>query len=136
MNSTYTTHLICAPQLEEMTTIGALLAVPGNRVEIDTPLLQLQSGKQILEVCAPETGIVGDYTVTLNETVESGDLLLTMEIEEKPFGFLPMLEEEPAFSPAIKAVVFLDTEPETFAPKASSASLISSRPRVNVPVIT
>ena len=93
MNSTYTTHLICAPQLEEMTTIGALLAVPGNRVEIDTPLLQLQSGKQILEVCAPETGIVGDYTVTLNETVESGDLLLTMEIEEQPFGFLPMVEE-------------------------------------------
>ncbi len=99
MNSTYTTHLICAPQLEEMTTIGALLAVPGNRVEIDTPLLQLQSGKQILEVCAPETGIVGDYTVTLNETVESGDLLLTMEIEEQPFGFLPMVEEEPAFAP-------------------------------------
>lgn len=100
MNSTYTTHLICAPQLEGRATIGALLAAPGSRVEVDAPLLQLQTEKQVLEVCAPETGIVGDYTVTLNENVESGDLLLTMEIEEKPFGFFPILEEEPAFAPA------------------------------------
>lgn len=100
MNSTYTTHLICAPQLNGMATIGALLVEAGAHVETDTPLVLLHSQDQALEVCAPEAGIVGDYTVKLHENVMPGDLLLTMEIEEKPFGFMPMLEEEPVFAPA------------------------------------
>ena len=91
MNSTYTTHLICAPQLEGAATIGALLVTPGSRVETDTPLVLLHSDGLPLDVCAPEAGIIGDFSVALNDTVMPGDLLLTMEIEEKPFGWLPMV---------------------------------------------
>ena len=104
MNSTYTTHLICAPQLEGSATIGALLVTPGTYVDADAPLVLLHCNGLALDVCAPEAGIVGDITVVQNESVAPGDLLLTMEIEEKPFGFLPMVEEEPAFAPACQQV--------------------------------
>lgn len=100
MKLNYTTHLICTPQLDAPATIGALLVCPGDHVEADTPLMLLHGAGLTLEVCAPEAGIVGELVVALQESVSSGDLLLTMEIEEKPFGFLPMLEEEPGFAPA------------------------------------
>lgn len=100
MKPIYTTHLICTPQLETPTTVGTLLVLPGEQVETDTPLVVLHSADKRLEVCAPETGTIGEILVKLHEEVNSGDLLLTMEIEEKPFGFLPMVEEEPAFAPA------------------------------------
>lgn len=100
MNSTYTTHLICAPQLEAVATIGALLITPGSQVEADTPLVLLHCAGQVLDVCAPEAGFVSEYHVRMNESIAANDLLLTMEIEEKPFDFLPMIEEEPTFVPA------------------------------------
>lgn len=100
MKPIYTTHLICTPQLEMPATIGALLVRPGDQVEADTPLVLLHGAGLTLEVCAPEAGMVGEFVVAPHEPVNSGDLLLTMEIEEKPFGFLPMVEEEPAFAPA------------------------------------
>ncbi len=115
MNSTYTTHLICAPQLEGAATIGTLLVAPGEHVETDAPLLMLHGPDMALEVCAPEAGIIGDITVAVHESVMPGDLLLTMEIEEKPFGWLPMVEEEPAFAPACQLPY-----PEPAAPRANA----------------
>lgn len=100
MEPTYTTHLICAPQFDGIAAISALLVRPGEAVEADAPLIQLRGSSFSLEVCAPEAGVIGEFTVAMGDSIASNDLLLTMEIEEKPFGFLPMLEEEPAFAPA------------------------------------
>lgn len=100
MNSIYTTHLICAPQLDVPTIVGAILSEPGDFVEADDPLVLLHGAGLSLEVCALEAGIVGYFTVKVGELVATNDLLLTMEIEEKPFSFLPMVEEEPVFAPA------------------------------------
>lgn len=100
MDTTYTTHLICAPQLSGVATIGALLAEPGDRVAVDTPLIRLCIDGAEQEVCAPEAGLVGDFMVARHEAVSSSDLLLTMEIEEKTMQLFPLLEEEPEFAPA------------------------------------
>lgn len=100
MNTPYTTHLICAPQLNGVATIGALLVVPGESVAADTPLLLLHLDGLAQEVCAPEAGLVGSFVVEKNEVVSSGDLLLTMEIEEKAMQLFPLLDEEPGFAPA------------------------------------
>lgn len=100
MAPTYTTHLICAPQFNAHAVITALLVQPGAHVETDAPLVRLEGADFSLEVCAPEAGMVGEFMVEPGSSVTSNELLLTMEIEENPFGFLPMLEEEPAFSPA------------------------------------
>lgn len=113
MNPIYTTHLICAPQLELPTIIGALLAAPGDFVEADDPLVLLYSSGIQHEVCAPEAGYVGYFTVNLNETIHSHDLLLTMEIEEKPIGFSPFMEEEPTHIPACKQAEPLKTSADT-----------------------
>ena len=114
MNPIYTTHLICAPQLEAPTIIGALLAEPGDYVEADDPLVLLYSAGMEHEVCAPEAGVIGYYTVNINESIASNDLLLTMEIEEKPIGFSPILDEEPEYAAACK-----QAEPLTQLVKAS-----------------
>lgn len=100
MNTTYTTHLICAPQLDGAATIGALLATPGEMVTADTPLVLLHVDGEAQEICAPEAGVVGNFVVERHDDVSSGDLLLTMEIEEKTLQLFPLLEEEPGFAPA------------------------------------
>lgn len=100
MKSTITTHLICAPEIGDAYQVSALLVAPGKHVPTDTPLVLLHGPTGTVEVCAPEAGIVGDYMVAVNEQVAPSDILLSMEIEEKPFGFLPMVEEEPDFAPA------------------------------------
>lgn len=112
MSTTYTTHLICAPQLVGAATIGALLVTPGQYVAADAPLLRLlveEGGLQ--EVHAPEAGQVGSFTVALNEMVSSGDLLLTMEIEEKTTQLFPLLDEEPAFAAACSLPSVTETAP-------------------------
>ncbi len=99
MKLNYTTHLICTPPLDGPATIESLLVSPGDHVEADMPLVRLHGNGIALEVCSPEAGTIGEFFVALQESVSSGDLLLAMEIEEQPFGFLPM-EEETVFTPA------------------------------------
>ncbi len=96
----YTTHLICAPELDNSGAMVTLLVQAGERVRIDTPLVRLVGQDWQMEVCAPATGLIGEIAVTEGSDIESNDLLLTMEIEELPFNFLPILEDEPAFAPA------------------------------------
>ncbi|MDR3412309.1 MAG: hypothetical protein P4L87_15440 [Formivibrio sp.] len=101
MNPTYTTHLICTPDLDgSSAAIVTMLVFPGDHVEMDDPLVLLRTDDNNLEVCAPEAGTIGEIVAKADDNVRSGDLLLTMEIEEKPFGFLPMMEEEPGFAPS------------------------------------
>ncbi|SFN47897.1 Biotin-requiring enzyme [Formivibrio citricus] len=126
MNTPYTTHLICAPQLNGAATIGALLATPGESVVADTPLVLLHVDGQAQEVCAPEAGLVGSFVVERDEAVSSGDLLLTMEIEEKAMQLFPLLDEEPGFAPACTlpeakpAAVDRQNGTLTVAPEAAS----------------
>ncbi|MDW5416296.1 hypothetical protein R6242_06890 [Iodobacter sp. CM08] len=80
----FTTHLICVPELDNTASVTALHILPGQHVQINTPLLTLKCGGELVEICAPETGWVSHMMVTLTETVACGDLLLQMEIEEVP----------------------------------------------------
>lgn len=112
MSTTYTTHLICAPQLAGAATIGALLVTPGQYVTADAPLLQLLVDEEApQEVYAPEAGLVGGFTVALHERVSSCDLLLTMEIEEKATQLFPLLDDEPAFAPVCAQSFAADAVP-------------------------
>ena len=114
MDTRYTTHLICAPQLSGLATIGILLANPGERVAADAPLVLLHQDGNVQEVCAPEAGWVGSFVVEQHEVVSSGDLLLTMEIEEKTTQIFPLLSEAPDFAPACQL-------PEAFLPTTKAA---------------
>jgi pyruvate/2-oxoglutarate dehydrogenase complex dihydrolipoamide acyltransferase (E2) component len=99
VKTTYTTHLICAPHLQDIAVVSEYHVYAGQKVEADQVLVVLQSPNGALEVSAPEAGLIGQLLSAEHEQVQPGELLLTMEIEEKPFGFMG-LEEEPEFAPA------------------------------------
>ncbi|STR44702.1 biotin/lipoyl-containing protein [Iodobacter fluviatilis] len=82
--STFTTHLICVPELDETASVSAVHILPGHHVHSNTPLLTLICGDSEIEICAPEAGLVSHIMVEIKESVQCGDLLLQMEIEEEP----------------------------------------------------
>ena len=94
MNQTYTTHLMCAPELPSPATVGTIHVRSGEHAESDAVLIQLHIAESVLDICAPESGIVGEILVSKDETVNSHDLLLTMEIKEQEFSFLPLPDVE------------------------------------------
>jgi pyruvate dehydrogenase E2 component (dihydrolipoamide acetyltransferase) len=56
-----------------------VLVQAGMRVEVDTPLLTLESDKATLDVPAPQGGRVRDILVSAGERVSKGSLILTLE---------------------------------------------------------
>ena len=120
MKTTYTTHLICAPHLDDVAVVSEYRVMAGQEVEADQILAILQSAAGAFEVSAPERGLIGNLIAAENEQVQPGDLLLMMEVEEKPFGFMG-LEEEPEYAPACQLAY-------TAAPVQRSSSRLSIEP--------
>ncbi len=56
-----------------------LLVAPGDRVELDDPLLTLESDKATMDVPAPVAGAVAELRVELGAEVSEGDVLLVLE---------------------------------------------------------
>src|SRR5689334_3193783 len=56
-------------------------AAPGAAVQVDDPLITLESDKATREVPAPQAGTVGDLKVKVGDTVSQGDLILLLEAE-------------------------------------------------------
>jgi pyruvate/2-oxoglutarate dehydrogenase complex dihydrolipoamide acyltransferase (E2) component len=96
--TTLTTHLICVPELEQIASVSHIYVAPGQEVGLNAPLLCLQYAEELIEICAPDAGLVSHLMVTLAETVATGDLLLQMEIEEAPVQIFAT--EELAFASA------------------------------------
>ena len=71
-----------------------LLVAPGDRVELDDPLLTLESDKATMDVPAPVAGAVAELRVELGAEVSEGDVLLVLESpdardDEPPKGSSP-----------------------------------------------
>ncbi len=56
-------------------TIATWLKNPGDAVQLDEPLIELETDKVTLEVNAPAFGVLGDVKFAEGDTVEEGDLL-------------------------------------------------------------
>ncbi|WP_027468556.1 E3 binding domain-containing protein [Deefgea rivuli] len=95
MNKNYTTHLICAPELTHSVVASVFHVKPGQIVAQDELLLTLEYQGQSWPIHAPERGEVSRFVIALGEAAHSGDLLLMMEVEEIPTGFLLAENEEP-----------------------------------------
>ncbi len=59
-------------------TVGQWFKKPGDHVEIDEPLVELETDKVTVEVPAPSSGVLQDIKVTEGETVNIGTLLGTI----------------------------------------------------------
>ena len=58
-----------------------LLVAPGDRVELDDPLLTLESDKASMDIPSPAAGVVAELRVELGDEVSQGDVLLVIDAE-------------------------------------------------------
>ncbi len=60
-------------------TVASWLKKPGDAVQMDETLVELETDKVTLEVNAPVSGVLGDYSAAEGEIVKMGDLLGVIE---------------------------------------------------------
>lgn len=89
-------------------TIASWLKKPGDAIQMDETLVELETDKVTLEVNAPVSGVLGALSAAEGDTVEMGDLL-------------GVIEDGAAASPSAPA-------PEKAAPKAAPSPAPSATP--------
>ena len=109
------------PELGENIAAGdvaAVLVSPGDQVEKDAPLLELETDKAVVEVPAPDAGVVTAIHVKAGDTINVGDTIVSLEPASGDAPQAPPAATEPAAAPPEEAPV--DTQP-TSAAEASAA---------------
>jgi len=91
-------HVIKIPDIGSTQAVDVIeiLVKPGQRIEIDTPLVTLESDKASMEIPSPEAGVVQSIALKLGDKVNQGDVILTLEQAE--VAVAP--PESPVVSPA------------------------------------
>ncbi|PJD93599.1 MAG: dihydrolipoyllysine-residue acetyltransferase [Legionella sp.] len=59
-----------------------LLVKAGDRIELETPLVTLESDKATMEIPSPKAGIVSSLAIQVGDKVSEGDLILIMTLDE------------------------------------------------------
>lgn len=127
MTIDYTTHLICAPELPGPAQVLLFHVKPGQQVEADTLLLTLLLADQEWPVVAPDAGQIASLMVEYGDFVTTGDLLLQMEIIEKPTGTTWLIEPEPTLSeahaPEVPSAIPVQAASHAFLVEPAAAAL-------------
>ncbi len=58
-----------------------ILVAPGDRVAVEQSLLTLETDKATMEIPSPQAGVVEDLAVKLGDTLNAGDLILTLRVD-------------------------------------------------------
>ena len=94
---------VTLPELGENIEAGdvaAVLVSPGDRVEKDAPLLELETDKAVVEVPAPDAGVVTAILVEAGDTISVGDTIARLEPDADGAEAAPQPEAPPAAQPA------------------------------------
>lgn len=59
--------------------IAGILVNPGDQIEKDSPLLELETDKAVVEVPSPEAGIVVSIDVQIGKTINVGDTIVHLQ---------------------------------------------------------
>lgn len=90
-------------------TVIEILVKPGDKIDVDTPIVTLESDKATMEVPTTEAGTVDKIKVKTGDTVSTGDVLITLkgagEAAEKEPEQPKATKEKKASKPAKEAVV-------------------------------
>ena len=106
-------HSVRTPDLgtDEAEVIELLVKV-GQNIDVDTPLVLLESAKASMEVPSPVAGIVKEIAVTLGAKISEGVLLLQVETAA---DIAPVVEEAAQAAPT-------SNEPEKIEPVKEAVS--------------
>lgn len=58
-----------------------ILIAPGDRIAVDQSLLTLETDKATMEIPSPQAGVVDEVVVKLGDTLNPGDLILTLRAD-------------------------------------------------------
>ncbi|MDA0269501.1 MAG: hypothetical protein O2919_00535, partial [Chloroflexi bacterium] len=107
---------ITLPSLGENITEADVLKVlvaEGDRIEIDQPLIEIETEKAALDVPATQAGVVTKIHVTAGQTIQVGAILVTVEAQAAAGA--PAAPSEPEAPKATPA------EPAAAAPEEPAA---------------
>jgi len=79
------------PDIGDFHDVGIveLLVKPGDRVEIDSSLLTLESDKATMEIPSPQAGVITRLVVKIGDKVNRGDLLAYLQPEAQSTAVAP-----------------------------------------------
>lgn len=89
------THEVRVPDVGDFKNIPIIevLVTPGDHVEIDTPLITLESDKASMEVPSPYAGTVQSVAVNIGDQVSQGDLILRLSTSSADATAKPQLPD-------------------------------------------
>jgi pyruvate dehydrogenase E2 component (dihydrolipoamide acetyltransferase) len=110
-----------------------LLVKPGDRIDIETPLITLESDKATMDIPSPAAGVVAALKVKVGDKVSEGDLILVMEgqsgetaVSEKPaVQVADTPEAPPAPASQTVAVILEEAKIKTTDTPPSLAEFVS-----------
>jgi 2-oxoglutarate dehydrogenase E2 component (dihydrolipoamide succinyltransferase) len=110
-------------------TLATFLKQPGERVEVDEPIAQIETDKVTIDVASPEAGVIEAFVAKVGDTVEPGTKIAIIsksaeashvspseKFPTKAASQPPPAEKAPAQTPPPKA----ETSPPKEKPKAPS----------------
>lgn len=99
------------------------MVAPGDTVEVNQPIVEIETAKSLVELPCPFDGVVSRLLVQEGDTVEVGAPILEVDVD--PEGEAP---EQPADAGAEQATAasVADASPETPADPVASASHASA----------
>ena len=81
----------------EEAEIAEILVREGDRIEVDQPVAELETEKAVIELPAPEAGVITEVHVAAGDTVAVGAVILTIEADDASVG----VEEPPEDGSAV-----------------------------------
>lgn len=82
MATSFTIQVPDIGDFEQVAVIEVLVA-PGQRIEIDTSIVTLESDKATMEIPSPRAGIVRELLVAVNDSVSAGAPLVRLEVSDE-----------------------------------------------------
>lgn len=93
---------IVVPEFGEVQTITVVdvFISAGDKVEVDTSLIALESEKAVMEIPSPFAGVIKEVLIKENDTIVSGDLIALIETTDDSSSPIEIKEENLTFHAA------------------------------------
>ena len=102
--------------------VAAVLVSPGDHVDKDAPLLELETDKAVVEVPAPDAGVVTAIMVKAGDTISVGDTIASLE----PDGADEAAAAQPEAASAAPSGPAADQQQPDAAPEQAAGGLLAA----------
>ncbi|CAN0915648.1 Dihydrolipoyllysine-residue succinyltransferase component of 2-oxoglutarate dehydrogenase complex 2, mitochondrial [Linum grandiflorum] len=102
-------------------TLATFLKKPGDRVEVDEPIAQIETDKVTIDVASPEAGVIKEFVAKEGDTVEPGTMVAIISKSGEGVSHVAPSEKLPETA-APKPSEKKDEVKQTSKPEASPAT--------------